>query len=178
MADSSLPKISELNISLERDLFCRTLIRELAGTLQDIVGLKESEGYISLVGKHMGEWINKSYQEQLNQDRLNKQQVVDILVDLKARIHGDFRVIEQDETKVVLRNSRCPFEDKVKDRQCMCMMTSNVFGTITADNLGYAKVVLEETIARGDTECKVIIHFDDTGESALAEGREYFNLDV
>jgi len=178
MGDSSLPKISELNISLERGIFCRTLIRELAGTLQDIVGLKESEGYISLVGRHMGEWINQSYQEQLNQKRLNKQQVIDVLVDLKARIHGDFRVIEQDKTKVVLRNSRCPFEDQVKNRQCMCMMTSNVFGTITANNLGYAKVVLEETIAQGDTECKVIVHFDDTKESALAVGREYFNLDV
>ena len=32
----------------------------------------------------------------------------------------------------------------------MCMMTSNVFGHIAAENVGYAKVELQETIARGD----------------------------
>ena len=178
MTDIQPPKISDLKIPLERDLFCRSLIRELAGTLQDVVGLKESEGFISLVGKHIGEWINQTYKSQLNQDKLSKQQVIDTLVDLKTRIEGEFRIVEQDDNKVVLRNSRCPFGDKVKDRQCMCMMTSNVFGSITADNLGYAKVVLEETIAKGDQECKVIVHFDNTEEAASAEGREYFNLDV
>lgn len=178
MTEIKAQKISSLNIPLERDLFCRTLIRELAGTLQDIIGLKESEGYISLVGKNIGKWINQSYKSQLNQDKLNKQQVIEVLIDLKSRIHGEFRVVEQDDKKVILRNKQCPFGDKVKDRQCMCMMTSNVFGIITADNLGYAKVVLEETIAKGDQECKVIVHFDSTEESALTEGREYFNLDI
>jgi len=59
----------------------------------------------------------------------------------------------------------------------MCMMTSNVFGSITANNLGYSKVVLEETIANGDKECKVVVHFNRNAESDIADGREYFNLD-
>jgi predicted ArsR family transcriptional regulator len=178
MTDKQSLIISDLKIPLERDLFCRTLIRELAGTLQDVIGLKESEGFISLVGKQIGEWVNQSYKSALKQDDLDKQQVIDVFVDLKTRIQGEFRIVEQDDDKVVMRNTRCPFGDKVKDRQCMCMMTSNVFGTIAADNLGYAKVVLEETIAKGDQECKVIVHFSSTGESASVEGREYFNLDV
>ena len=41
----------------------------------------------------------------------------------------------------------------------VCMIPSNVFGSITANNLGYSKVTLEETIAKGDKECKVIVHF-------------------
>jgi hypothetical protein len=36
------------------------------------------------------------------------------------------------------------------------MMTSNVFGSIAAENLGDAKVVIDRAIARGDKECKVI----------------------
>lgn len=178
MTDIQRPKISDLKVPLERDLFCRTLIRELAGTLQDVIGLKESEGFISLVGKQIGGWINQSYKAELNQDILNKQQVEEVLVDLKSRIQGEFRVVEKNDDKVVMRNRCCPFGDKVIDRQCMCMMTSNVFGTIAAENLGYAKVVLEETIAKGDPECKVIVHFNNTEESALVEGREYFNLDI
>jgi hypothetical protein len=53
------------------------------------------------------------------------------------------------------------------------MMTSNVFGTIAAENLGYAKVSLEETIATGASGCRVVIYLRQTTESARAEGREY-----
>ncbi len=176
-SENKSTKIADLKIPLERDVFSRTLIRELAGTLQDVIGLKESEGFISIVGKNIGEWINDTYKSLLKQDKLTRQQVIDVLVDLKARINGDFRVLEQDENKVVFKNRQCPFEDKVKDRQCMCMMTSNVFGSITANNLGYSKVVLEETIANGDKECKVVVHFNRNAEAEAADGREYFNLD-
>ncbi len=177
ISEHSSKRIADLNIPLERDVFCRTLIRELAGTLQDVVGLKESEGFISIVGKNIGEWINDTYKSQLKQDKLTREQVIDVLIDLKSRINGDFRLIEQDQDKVVFKNRQCPFEDKVKDRQCMCMMTSNVFGSITANNLGYSKVILEQTIAKGDEECKVVVHFKHTDEAQAAEGKEYFNLE-
>ena len=41
---------------LERDLFLRTLVRELAGTLESTVGLDEAAGYISVVGRRVGSW--------------------------------------------------------------------------------------------------------------------------
>lgn len=43
------PSVQTLDLPLERDLFLRTLIRELAGALQDVVGLEEASGFISLV---------------------------------------------------------------------------------------------------------------------------------
>ena len=49
----------------------------------------------------------------------------------------------------MLGNRQCPFAEKVIGRPSMCMMTSNVFGHIAADNLGYSKVELRETIADG-----------------------------
>jgi hypothetical protein len=49
------------NVPLERDVFLRTLIRELAGTLQDVVGLEEASGFISVVGQRMGTQINEDY---------------------------------------------------------------------------------------------------------------------
>jgi hypothetical protein len=56
----------------------------------------------------------------------------------------------------------------------MCMMTSNVFGGIAADNLGYAKVVLEETIASGHPGCRVVVYLKPTPDAQAAAGREYF----
>ncbi len=42
-------------------------------------------------------------------------------------------------------------------RPSLCMMTSNVFGVIAAENLGYAKVALTETIALGAPGCRAVV---------------------
>ena len=58
------------------------------------------------------------------------------------------------------------------------MMTSNVFGVIAADNLGYAKVDLENTIAEGDSFCRVVVYLNPDDDSAQsASGREYFEAE-
>jgi predicted ArsR family transcriptional regulator len=171
MAESPL---QGLDVPLERDLFLRTLIRELAGTLQDVVGLEEAAGFISVVGQRIGDQINAEYQDALEVSRLTREQVADVLVDLKRRIQGDFFVIEEDEEKIVLGNRACPFEDKVIGRPALCMMTSNVFGVIAAENLGYGKVVLEQTIAEGDAGCRIVVYLKPTAEAEAASGREYF----
>lgn len=177
MLKDNKQQIKNLDLPLQRDLFLRSLIRELAGTLQDLVGQEEANGYISIVGQNMGEWINQTYKDSLNLDKLDATQVAAVLIDLKARINGNFQLLEYSQEKMVFTNDRCPFEDKVLDRPCMCMMTSNVFGSITADNLGYAKVELKKTIANRDGECHVTVYTSRTEESEAAEGREYFGLD-
>jgi predicted ArsR family transcriptional regulator len=165
--------VARANVSLERDVFLRTLIRELAGTLQDVVGLEEASGFISVVGQRMGMQINEDYKTALSVSKLNRAQVADVLVDLKRRIQGEFFVIEETDDKIVLGNRRCPFADKVIGRPAMCMMTSNVFGSIAAQNLGYAKVMLEETIAQGAASCRVTVFLKPTPEAQEAPGREY-----
>jgi predicted ArsR family transcriptional regulator len=165
--------LQDKQLPLERDVFLRTLIRELAGTLQDVVGLEDAAGFISVVGQRMGSQINDSYKSALEVNRLNREQVGAVLVDLKRRIQGDFFIIEENEDRIVLGNRICPFGDKVIGRPAMCMMTSNVFGSIAADNLGYAKVVLEETIATGASGCRVTLYLKPSAEAQRANGREY-----
>ncbi len=167
--------VKDLDVPLERDLFLRMLVRDLAGTLQDVVGLREASGFVSIVGQRMGEYINSEYLAALNRARLDRAEVTAVLVDLKRRIQGDFYVIEETEDRLVLGNRRCPFGDKVAGRPAMCMMTSNVFGAIAARNLGFAKVELQETIASGAPECRVVVYLKQTPESERAEGREYFS---
>ena len=163
-----------LNIPLDRDVFLRTLVGHLAGTLEEVVGFEEASGFISIVGQHLGEWIGTEYREALGVPRLSKDHLAQVLVDLKRRIQGDFYIISQDDEKIVLGNRACPFGNAVKDRNSLCMMTSNVFGTITADNLGYAKVALHETIARGSSGCRIVIYLTESPESCSDVGKEYF----
>ncbi|MFZ5476166.1 MAG: methanogen output domain 1-containing protein [Myxococcota bacterium] len=166
-----------MDIPLERDLFLRTLVRHLAGTLQDVVGLEEAAGFITVVGQKMGEEIDASYRAALGVPRLSRAQIAEVLVDLKRRIKGDFYVIEETDEKIVLGNRACPFGDKVVGRPSMCMMTSNVFGSIASANAGYAKVSLEETIAQGHAGCRVVVWLRPTPEAEAAVGREYFGDD-
>jgi predicted ArsR family transcriptional regulator len=166
--------LAQVSIPLERDVFLRTLLHHLAGTLQEVVGLDEASGFVSVVGQRIGEEINTAYTSALTLDRLTREQVADVLVDLKRRIQGDFYIIEEDDDKIVLGNRACPFAEKVVGRPALCMMTSNVFGGITAQNLGYAKVTIERAIARGDSGCRVVVYLKPGDAADQADGREYF----
>ncbi len=170
----SVTAMKDLQVPLESDIFLRTLISELSGTLQDVVGLEEASGFISVVGQNMGKQIDQDYRAALGVSSLTRHQVVDVFVDLKRRIQGDFYIIEETDQKIVLGNRICPFAEKVIGCPIMCMMTSNVFGSIAADNLGYAKVELQETIAMGAPECRVVVYLKLTPEVEESHGREYF----
>jgi hypothetical protein len=55
----------------------------------------------------------------------------------------------------------------------MCMMTSNVSGVIVSENLGYARVLLEETVAKGDAGCRVVVRLRRERSEEAHAGREY-----
>lgn len=163
-----------LPIVLERDLFLRTLLRELAGTLEEVVGEQDAAGFVSVVGQRVGDWINGMYKDALGVERLDRETVAEVLVDLKRRIRGDFYMVDATQNRLILGNRACPFGEHVRDRNSLCMMTSNVFGTITADNLGYARVELKKTIARGDPECLIVVNLTHALPGEPSDGREYF----
>ena len=146
------------------------MLRELTGTLQDAIGLQQARGFISIVGARLGDQINASYREAYGKDTLEREEVADVLVDLKKHIGGDFYVVEQSDERLVLGNRQCPFQEHVENRPALCMMTSNVFGRIASENLGYARVSIDEAIAMGHGRCMVTVGLrpDDGG------GREYF----
>lgn len=172
-----MAELSTLPVSLERDVFLRRLLRELSGSLEEVVGLHDASGYISVVGAAIGEHIDDAYRRALAVEKLDRAQVVGVLVDLKRRIEGDFYVIEETEDRIVLGNRACPFGEMVRDRPSLCMMTSNVFGHITAQNLGYAAVELQETIAAGDAGCRVVIYLRPRDGERAPASREYFAHD-
>lgn len=169
-------EVARLDLPLERDVFLRRLLRELAGTLQDVVGLEEASGYITVVGSAIGQQLDGDYRRALAVDRLTREQVADVLVDLKRRIAGDFYVAEETEDRIVFGNRACPFGELVRDRPSLCMMTANVFGSIAAQNLGYAGVELERTIAQGHPDCRVVVHLRPMQDIG-AHVREYFRRD-
>ncbi|MCC5633029.1 hypothetical protein LC613_36505 [Nostoc sphaeroides CHAB 2801] len=96
MQTSSLDhQVQSLELPIERDQFLCTIIRELAGTLQDVVGIKEAAGFLNVVGYRTGQHVNQIYHNGLQLSNLSREQVTAVLVDWKRRIQGDFYVIEE-----------------------------------------------------------------------------------
>ncbi|MBP9713012.1 MAG: hypothetical protein KBD60_04870 [Sterolibacterium sp.] len=172
--DDLSQRLAALDIPLNRDVFMRTLVREMTNVLCDVVGLEQAAGFVAVVGQSMGRQIDQNYRQALQLPKLSREQVAAVLVDLKKRIQGDFYIVEQNDERIVLKNRVCPFEDKVQGQRALCMMTSNVFGCVSAENLGYAKVELRQTIAEGAPECEVVVHLNLSDETDALEGREYF----
>lgn len=166
--------IRQACVPLDRDRFLRQLLGYLSESLQQVAGLDQAEGLVSIVGQKMGDEFNTHYRQALQLNRLDTNQIAAVLVDLKQRIEGDFFLIHVDEQQIVLGNRRCPFGKAVEGRPALCMMTSNVFGVITAENNGYARVDIQKAIANGDSQCRVVVNLK-AGQSGA--GREYFPAD-
>ena len=164
-----------LRIDLDADLFLRKMLREIAGLLQDVAGVDEAEGFITTVGAAVGAWLEAMYRDGMGPEDLDPKQVAEIFIDLKKRIGGNFHVISADRNEIVVGNSRCPFGEMAEGRSALCMMTSSVFGRIAADHLGYARVRLEDTIARGDGRCVVRVQLRND-DPAGAGDREYYRM--
>ena len=73
------PLLSSADIQLDRDIFLRALLRELSGTLENVVGLDDASGFISVVGQRVGEWIEAEYRAVLGSSQMDREQVTAVL---------------------------------------------------------------------------------------------------
>lgn len=166
--------VRDAPIDLDRDGFLRDLITELGGLLEEVVGLDDASGFVALVGQRIGRRIDQRYRAELGDGEWPITRLAEVLADLKHRIQGGFRIESIDGLRIVLVSTSCPFGDQVRGRPSLCMMTSNVFGTIAAEHRGYAQVAVERAIARGDDGCRVVVNLDP--EAPLPSGRHYRRL--
>ena len=169
-------RMQDLEMPLDRDLFFRKMIRSFAKSLEETVGLEEASGYVALVGSEVGNWIEEQYRESAGKERFTPRELAELLVDLKRRIGGDFYIIDVSDEAIVLGNNACPFAELAVGRPSLCRMTSNVFGRITANQLGYARIDLPETIAKGDDGCRIVIHLRPNPTSD-DEDHEFFRME-
>jgi predicted ArsR family transcriptional regulator len=158
----------DITTTFDRTGFFLEMIAQLSSSLEDVIGLEDAEGYFALVGTSIGSQMSAHYRKANGHDDLTAQQIAEALVDLKTRIDGGFSIESVTDTQITLVNTRCPFGEKVIGRRSLCMMTSNVFGTIAADAAGRATVDLQETIAAGDAGCRVVVHLRRSDTPGMA----------
>ena len=141
-----------------RDTFLVALVVELARAVETEHGPDAAQDAVAHVGANVGGRLEAEYRRARNiVGELTPVQIGDLYVRLKGAIGWDFYVIEANQQRIVLGNRRCPFGEAVTRAPGLCRMTSSVFGGIAARNTGGGSVVLEERIAVGDPECRVVV---------------------
>lgn len=170
------PNIGSLDIDFDDRSLFDALVAGMAELLETIAGAEDACAYVSSIAARMGSDIEKQYKTALGVQNLNRNQLIEALVDLKNRAGGGFSVIEQDEDRVVFGNCACPLGKAVSNHPSLCMLTSNIFGRMTANAVGYAAVDLERTIAKGASDCRVVLHLKRT--ELGPDTREYFRDDA
>ena len=152
------PEEARADGSFGRESFLRALVVQLAEAVERNEGSDAAEAAIAQVGADVGGRLEDEYRRARKVvGTLTPAEIADLYVRLKAAIDGDFYVVEADEERIVLGNRACPFGDVVRRAPGLCRLTSSVFGGIAARNTGGASVVLEERIALGDPECRVVV---------------------
>lgn len=119
--------------------------------------------------------VEEQYKKFHGVDKLNYTQVINSLVDAQKKIGGNFIVVERTEDIIILKNTKCPFGEKVRKAPSLCATTSALCGVMTARNLGYSRVILKKTIAKGSNECLIHIHLKKT-KSKDKETDEYASV--
>ncbi|MDP1848591.1 MAG: LuxR C-terminal-related transcriptional regulator [Solirubrobacteraceae bacterium] len=163
-ASGALPALEEAREdgTFGKEPFLRALTVELAQALEAREGPDAAEAVVAQVGANVGGRMEEAYRAARGVTaRLSPEQIADLCVRLKGAIDGSFYVISADAEKIVLGNRTCPFGPVVQRQPGLCRMTSSVFGGIAARNSGRSAVVLEERIALGDPECRVVVWLGD-----------------
>lgn len=173
MAALDIPenRMRDLDIAAVSDDFFVDVAGLLTGALEETVGLADAAAFVSVVGERIGTKFAEAYGGELDGLPGDPAVLAAILVDLKRRIGGAFRVESLNEREIVLVNARCPFAGREVGHPSLCMMTTNVFGRIVADARGYARVQIDEALATGHGRCRVRIALERT---AVGEGVEFF----
>lgn len=175
-ANTTSPNIGSLDIDFDRHGLFNTLVASMAELLETIAGVEDACAYVSSIAARLESDIEKQYKTALHVHTLNRAQLIDVLIDLKNRAGGGFSVIEQDEDRVVFGNRTCPLGSAASNHPSLCMLTSNIFGRMAANTVGYAAVDLEQTIATGAAGCRVVLHLKRT--ELGPDTREYFRDDA
>jgi hypothetical protein len=167
---TATPGFDRTTPGYDREALLRALVVALTLAVEETHGPLATQLAVARVGASVASQAERDYRQARQLvEPLSPQQIADCCLELKAGIGGRFSVTEVRDDRIVLRGTRCPFEATVRSQPSLCRLTSSVVGGIAARNVDQAAVVLEERIALGDPECRVVILLGDAAIAATAE---------
>jgi serine/threonine-protein kinase RsbW len=82
-------------------------------------------------------------------------EIAELFIEAELQLGGDFHLVSTTETRAVLGNRRCPFGPSA--HRGVCRFTSSLAGGLAARQAGAAEITLDERLAMGDAQCRLIV---------------------
>ncbi len=156
-----MAKLWYIPMNINKEKFLENVVLDIVENLDK----GDPKAIIHEVSIKIAKQIEQIYKQFYNVQKLSVDQIADAIIDVETKIGGEFKVVEKRSDKIILRVDKCPFTAKVKQAPLLCTFTSNIIGTIAANNSGYSKVHLRRTIAGGDQGCYIVAYLKKTKES-------------
>ena len=151
---------------LSQDEFLATVTGFLAH--QDEGGRTQEE-LAAWAGASLGRAGEDAFRARLgHKGPLSAEQVAEAFIEVLREGGGDFFVVEATERRLVIANRRCPFGSAVVGSPALCRMTSATAGGIAARSFGEARVTLDERMALGDHQCRLVVDLGPAPERATS----------
>lgn len=159
------------SVARSQSQICRQLVGFLTASLRDLLGEEAAESLMAQAGQTVAEGLDACYRKEFRVNKLSRAQVASVFVDPKTTIGWPFHVLYESDDRIELSTEACVSEELTEGYSALCMITSNVFGVIAAENLGYARVTVDQSTTSGNGGCRISIHLEPDESAA---GREYF----
>jgi anti-sigma regulatory factor (Ser/Thr protein kinase) len=159
--DCDPPGVDAVDGDLTRETFLATVASALSRAAESD---RSQDQLAAWAGASVGQGAEHAYGRGHDERSPDAREVARIFVELQRDAGGDFFVVEADERRAVLGNRRCPFGTGVVGSPGLCRTTSAAIGTLAAHRAGEARVTLDERIALGDDQCRLILDLGPAAE--------------
>ncbi|MCX7338572.1 MAG: methanogen output domain 1-containing protein [Alphaproteobacteria bacterium] len=156
----------------DKVFFLSTILEELVGAIESLVGFEEAAGLMHIVGHNIAEKVHPHSEEG---HLLTADQALSIFNDCMKAKGGEAYLLSPDPDKRVIKIKECLFgKEHVKNHPSLCKLTTSILGRFIAQNHGYSRIEIKETIAQGCAECHINIDLKPSSDTESSHGIEFF----
>jgi signal transduction histidine kinase len=144
--------------------------------LNEILTGPYSQQCLQKVGIKQGKQVEDRFRKLHGcRDKLTGNQFADLCVTFLNGLGGAYQAGKQDDRKLVLTSTRCPFGYLSIKIPVLCNVLMSVLGDIAVRNFPYCKVSQEHSMAKGASDCQLVFYLQETEEAKKAEGILFFD---
>jgi len=145
---------------LDRHSFTTGQIASIAMTCRKLFSEQVSDVLFKTFAKAFAKRLVKLYSREWKIKSWTPQLAADALGDLQRRIGGECRVEMADESKIIMKLTRCPFENELAQSTggSLCQIEKHISSAMVENaSIPVRRLTLDTSIGRGDDSCLIVI---------------------
>jgi len=145
---------------LDRHSFTACQIASIAMTCRRLFSEQVSEVLFKTFAKAFARGLVELYSREWKVEAWTPQLLVDALGDLERRIGGDCHVELADGSKIIMKLTRCPFENELAQSTggSLCQIDKHISVAIVENaSIPVRRLTLDTSIGGGDDSCLIVI---------------------